>query len=158
MDIDDEMTHMIDRYNQTKIYELELTSGLKWLGADGPIYRCDPIAVRALFVGKDGRHWGDAGLAIESGWPDTEVRDCLWEMFTGGDSELFETWIFTMWRGRHSALIVPIAEIADVLDLGEPQRSTDRWARMWGTLPNLTDNHERQMVAYGATEIVSGLW
>lgn len=159
MDVDMEMRDLIDRYNRTKIAELELESGLKWLGDTGPVYRCGPYAIKALFVDSDGKHWGDAEMALESRWPDQpDVRECMSEQFSGGDDPIHELWIHTIWRGRHAAFIVPITDIADVLDLEDPQLSTDSWARMWGTMPQISDGHERELVALGATELVAGVW
>jgi hypothetical protein len=160
-DVDTEMRDMVDRFNRTKIAELEATTGLRWLGDDGPVYRSGPHAIKALFVGPDGTHWGDTEMVIESVWPgplNADARVALSEMFSGGSSPLHELNIWATWRGQHTAYIVPITDICGVLDLDAPQMSTDSWARMWGTLPGCSDGHERQLVALGAPELVAGKW
>lgn len=159
-DVDTEMRDMVDRYNRTKIAELEAESGLRWLGNDGPVYRSGPHTIKALFVAPDGTHWADVEMVIESVWfgdGNQDVRICMAEQFSGGDGPLHELWIWTMWRGRHTAFLVPVDEICDVLDLEAPQISTDQYARMWGTMPCLADGGERALVALGST-LVAGAW
>lgn len=157
MDIDAELAEVIDRHNLIRIREVELESGLTWLGEHGPIYRLGTVATRALFIGSDARHWADAGLVIESHWPAGQIRDWAWEQFTFGDIPTFEALLVSLSRGRFTALFATLDDIADRLELDPPQRSTDMWARGWGCLPELSDVHERELVALGS-EITGGIW
>jgi hypothetical protein len=100
-------------------------------------------------------------MVIESVWPghrNADARVCISEQFSGGGVPLHELRIWTIWRGQHTAFVVDVTDICDVLELEAPQVSTDSWARMWGTLPSCSDGQERQLVALGAPELVAGHW
>ncbi|MDQ7910781.1 hypothetical protein RB614_40450 [Phytohabitans sp. ZYX-F-186] len=158
MDVDAELAAAIERYNRVRIAEVETESGLRWLGEQAPIYRLGTVAVRGLLLGRDGRYWGDVGLVVESGWPPGDLRDWCWEQFTFGDVTTYETLLMSPARGRVNALFVALDDIAAVLDLEPPQRSTDGWARGWGCQPDISDDLERGLIAHGAGVIAGRLW
>lgn len=159
MDIDTELSDLVNRYNLIRLREVELDSGLRWLGEAGPIYRLGTVAARGLFVAPDGTHWGEVGLVVESRYPNGgTVRDWAWEQFSFGDIPTFEAVLVSLARGRFAALFASLTDIADRLELDPPQRSTDTWARGWGCLPDISDAHDRELLALGMGEIVTGLW
>lgn len=147
--IEEGLLEAVDRFNQAQLAEFRLRTGLRYLGYSGPVFLSGTVRVRGLFVDPAGTHWTDADLIVESAY----LRSPWWDHYhdrLGGNLEpAHELRVMSPERGWVDALIGPVAEICELVDLPAPESFPDGWARSWRTFPWLEDAQALEMVAVG---------
>lgn len=143
MTVQQRLDSAIRVYNQAALDDALTTHGLAYIGDTDLVYASGPIRIRALFRAQDGTHWCDARLVVESTTSNLDDRE-FWHDQIGGNvnGPCAEVNVFTTWRGKHDALLVPMATAAGLLDLPAPVRSIASWARSWWTMPTVSDRSE----------------
>jgi hypothetical protein len=139
--------------NRHAVEQLRAEAGLRHLGEAPAIYVAGGFRIRAPFVGPDGRHYADACLVIESMAGDPGATRGLVDYYQdllGNLRDGHDLWIFNHHRGEWNAVVAPVDEIADVLDLGPALRMpAGNWARGWWDMPSRTDEQELAWAAAG---------
>lgn len=129
-----------DVYNRSSLAEFQLSTGLRYLGDECPVYIANPVRIKALFVDATGQHWCDARLVAESAYRRSTPAGEYFRSEIGGLLNVaHDLWVMTIERGRHDALIAPIAEACRALDLDPPVPFAPGWARSWRTFDWLDD-------------------
>lgn len=143
-----ELRASIAEFNRRQLDELEAEHGLKYLGQAGPVYLLGKIRARALFVDADGGHWTDGRLVAESLAIEYYVDE-----IGGLLDRVHDAWVVDLHRGLVDAVIAPLADIAEALDLPAPELfPRDNWCRSWSTLPTATDSGMLALLAAGWAE------
>ena len=115
-------------------------AGLTWLGPNGPMYLAGDVRLRALAIDKDGVHWVDACLAVESAYMRHPAFDYYADLPGSTLTPAIEFWHVNFTRGRFSTTLGPIGEVCEVLDLDVPLPfPADNWARTYASDPEQTD-------------------
>ena len=136
-------------YNVEERAPLE-AAGLAWIGARGPLYLAGDVRLRALAIDRDGVHWVDAHLAVESAYLGHPAFDYYSDLPGGNLDPSVEFWQVNCTRGRFSTMLGPIGSVCCLLDLDVPVPfPADNWARSWETYPDRFDTDEIGLVAYG---------
>lgn len=140
----------IREFNEAEREQLIEETGLTWLGDTGPIFQAGPVLIRGLFVDPAGVHWCDADLVVESAYNSQPGALDYWQDRIGGDLDpVHELLVWATWRGRHTAFITPVVEVADLLELNPPVPSLKQWARCWESIPSVSDRSEQELLALG---------
>lgn len=138
--------------NKAERAEFMATTGTTWLGLDGPTYLLGDARAKAMFVGKDGRHWTDAYIVIES-ISQIEPNPGLMEAYRqliACDPDAEGMWVWTDTRGHWDATMAPIEIIAERFGYPPPLvMPGDNWARTWWDTPERTDAQEIAWLAHG---------
>ena len=150
----DNLREAIAQFNRAEIDELVTKTSLRWLGDTGPVFRAGAVRIGALAVDAEGTYFCDGHLVVESYVYDPDGREVFADI-VGGSDRGHEMWQYTDFRGKWEARIMRIEDACFLLDLPEPQRSTDTWARCWRTLPQLTDEHETRLIALGCDPVLT---
>ena len=148
---EDRLKRAISDFNASERRGLAEETGLTWLGDGGPVYRAGNVLIRGLFVDRDGGHWCDAGLVVESAYTGQPgAVDHFLDRIGGGDIDpAHELLVHTNSRGRYTAFIVPVEDVVGLLELGEPVLTREQWARCWETFPSATDRSELELLRHG---------
>lgn len=142
----------IEEYNRAERAHLEIDHGLRWLGNDGPVYLAGGVRIRGLFVDRDGQHWGDAILAIESHSPDPGYRE--WASDRAHEIEPHhEIFQFSKRRGQVFPMIAPVARIAEFLEVDPPELFPAGWTRSWDTPEADSDERGLLLAAHGLGDL-----
>lgn len=147
MTAETELQGALDRYNRIQLAEMQLATGLRYLGEEGPVFLAGPVRIRGLFVDRDGRHWCDAHLVVESAFTTRQERDIHSDRAAGNLDPGHELWQFTPERGRWEACISPVVDVAELLGLSAPEPFPPGWCRNWRSIPTLTDADELELAA-----------
>lgn len=151
-----QLAEAIAAFNDAERAEFIASTGLTWLGLDGPVYVIGDARAKALFVGRDGRHWADGALFVESigGLVNNPALLEGYRQAISCADDVEDLWVYTDARGRWNALVAPVDSIARACGYPEPFRMPDGdWARTWWDAPARTDEAELAWIAHGGTPL-----
>lgn len=145
----------IDAYNTAARARFHDETGLRWLGAAGPVRFLGGTRVRGLFVDDAGEPWCDAVLFTESrALPPYDQGIALDQVCTL--DRVHDLHVMTLTRGMHNALITPVDALADFFGLPGGEMPADNWARGWEDLPAIADREHLAFYAHAGHRL--GEW